>query len=117
MSENQTFLERRNHSRKPVKIPVQYRLVEDPKELEGLRGKTALAKDLSLDGMYIKTPKGASVGDVIRLDISMPENSRHLFAFAEVVWSNPKGAGVRLMLMAVEDKESLQAYLDKVPAK
>jgi len=117
MTDNKSFLERRSNSRKPVKIPVQYRLVEDPKEIEGLRGKTALAKDLSLDGMYIKTAKDATVGDIVRLDISMPEKSRRLFAFAEVVWANPKGAGLRLMLMAVEDKEALQAYLDKVPAK
>ena len=117
MPNNESFLERRSNTRKPVKIPVQYHLVEDPKELKDLKGKTALAKDLSLDGMYIKTDKAANVGDIIRLDVSMPEKSKQLCAFAEVVWANPKGAGLRLMLMAIEDKEDLQAYLDKVETK
>ena len=47
MADNKTFLEKRVHSRIPVKIPVQYRQVEDPKELENLRGKTGLAKDVT----------------------------------------------------------------------
>ena len=117
MAETQSFLEKRSQSRTPVKIPVQYRMVDDPKELKDIKGRTALAKDLSLDGMFIKTDKTANVGDVIRLDISMPEKSRRLFAFAEVVRVSKKGAGPRLMLMAVEDQEALKDYLDKAPAK
>jgi hypothetical protein len=113
MTDNKTYLEKRVHSRIPVKIPVQYRQVEDPKELENLRGKTGLAKDVSLDGMYIKTDKPVKVGDVFRLDISVPEKSKQLFAFAEVVWVNDTGAGLRLMLMESEDKESLKLYLEK----
>src|SRR5579864_1241253 len=106
MTENKTFLEKRLRSRVGVKIPVQYRQVEDPKELENLRGRIALAKDMSLDGMYIKTDDPVKVGDIFRLDISVPENSKQLFAFAEVVWGNHQGAGLRLLLMAVEDKEA-----------
>ncbi len=117
MTENKTFLEKRVHSRIPVKVPVQYRLVEDPQELENLRGQTALAKDLSLEGMHIKTDKTVKVGDVFRLDISVPEKSKQLFAFAEVVWVNETGAGLRLMLMAVEDQEALKGYLDKASAQ
>lgn len=111
MSENRSFLEKRNHSRVPVKIPVQYRQVEDPKELEELRGRTALAQDASLEGMHIKTGIPVKIGDVFRLDISVPERSKQLFAFAEVVWVNESGAGLRLMLMESEDRESLKAYL------
>jgi hypothetical protein len=117
MTETQSFLERRSHSRIPVKIPVQYRLVDDPKELKNIKGRTALAKDLSLDGMFIKTDKTVNAGDVIRLDISMPEKSRRLFAFAEVVRVSKKGAGLKLMLMAVEDQEALKTYLDNPPSE
>jgi len=114
MAENKTFLEKRVQSRIPVKIPVQIRRVEDPTELKKLRGQTALAKDLSLDGMYIKTDKSVKVGDIFRLDISIPEKpKRQLFAFAEVVWIKQTGAGLKLLLMPEEDKESLRGYLDK----
>ncbi len=112
MSENKSFLEKRSHVRVPVKIPVQFGLVEDPKELEELKSQIGLAKDLSLDGMFIKTDKMVKVGDVFRMDISLPEKSKQLFAFAEVVWANETGAGLRLMLMAMEDKEDLKGYWD-----
>ncbi len=113
MAENESFLEKRSQSRVPVKIPVQFGLVEDPKELEKLKSRTALAKDLSLDGMFIKTDKKVKAGDIFRLNISLPEKSKQLFAFAEVVWANETGAGLRLMLMAIEDKDDLKGYLDQ----
>ncbi|HEY5038335.1 MAG TPA: PilZ domain-containing protein [bacterium] len=117
MADNKSYLEKRIHSRIPVKIPIQYRLVEDSKELDNLRGLTALAKDASLDGMFIKTDQMAKIGDVFRLDISVPEKSNQLFAFAEVVWVNETGAGLRLMLMATEDRDFLKSYLDKTASQ
>lgn len=117
MNEKKSFLEKRVNSRIPVKVPVQYRLVEDPTELENLKGRTALAKDMSLDGMYIKTEQPVKVGDVFRLDVSVPKKAGQLFAFAEVIWVNDAGAGLRLMLMAVEDKEYLKDYLDQLATK
>jgi len=108
-----TFLEKRVHARKTVKFPVQYQAVDNPKDLEHLRGKIALAKDLSLDGIFIKTDKDKSLkpGDILRLDISMPEKSARLFTFAEVAWVSSKGAGLHLMQMAMEDHESLESFL------
>lgn len=117
MNDKKAYLEKRVNSRIPVKIPVQYRLVEDPTELEDVRGRTALAKDLSLEGMYIKTDQTVKVGDVFRLDVSVPERSKQLFAFAEVIWVNDAGAGLRLMLMASEDKDSLKDYIERVASK
>jgi len=110
---NKMYLEQRLHSRKTVKIPIQYRLVDDPKEIKSVRGKTALARDLSLEGMHLKVPKDKPVksGDILRLDISLPKKGGHLFAFAEVAWANPKGAGLRLLQMPVEDRESLKGFL------
>jgi hypothetical protein len=117
MADANAFLEKRGNSRLAVKIPVQFRLVEDRKELDGLKGHTALAKDISLDGLYINSPKSVNIGDIFRLDISVPEKSKHLFAFAEVVWVNPKGAGLKLLLMPNEDKDDLKAYLKKLEAE
>jgi len=113
MAEKKSFLEKRSQFRVSVKIPVQYQLVEDPRELDIFHSRTALAKDLSLEGMYIKTDKDASVGDVFRLDISLPRDSKRLFAFAEVAWVHEGGAGLKLMLMATEDMATLQKYLEQ----
>lgn len=114
MDEKQSFLENRVRFRIPVKIPIQYVRVEDTKEIESLRGQITLAKDISMDGMFIKTSRDVKIGDVFRIDISLPENSKHLFAFAEVVWVNDSGAGLHLMLMSEEDREALKFYLDQI---
>jgi len=112
MQQTASFLEKREHSRIKVKIPVNYKLVEDKKELEKVRGRHALAKDLSLNGMFMKTDKSVKTGDVFSLDISIPDQKvKHFFAFAEVVRITNSGAGVKLLLMPEEDKTALKEYL------
>jgi hypothetical protein len=108
--------ELRAHTRVPVQLPVQYRMIDNPQDAERFRGKVALAKDLSLGGMYIKIARDQSVkvGEIFRLDISLPETAQHLFAYGEVVWMNELGVGLHLMLMPEEDKESLKSYLGQV---
>lgn len=113
MQQKHANLEKRTNSRVKVKIPVSYRLVEDKKELEKVRGHRALMKDLSLNGMFIKTGKNVKKGDVIGLDISKPDNKlKHFFAFAEVVRITRAGSGIKLLLMSEEDKSGLKEYLN-----
>jgi hypothetical protein len=115
MVELKSFQERRAHFRKPVKISVDYHLVEDPAEIKNLKSQTADTRDLSLEGVYIHAGR-LNVKDVIRMDISIPKNPNSIFAFAEVVRIDQTGAGLRLMLMASEDKESLRGYLETAPS-
>jgi hypothetical protein len=108
-----SFLEKREHSRVKVKIPVHYRLVEDKKELGKIRGTHALAKDLSLSGMFIKTDRTVKLWDIFSLDISVPgKKLKHFFAYAEVVRIAKAGAGIKLLLMPEEDKAALKEFLD-----
>lgn len=115
MVEAQTFLERRAHSRATVKIPVSYSRIEDPIQIENLK-KRADTRDMSLEGIYIHGGQMKS-GDVIRLEIDVPGNMGPLFAFAEVVRTDKTGAGLRLMIMESEDKETLKTYLEKASSK
>jgi hypothetical protein len=110
------MLEKRTHSRMPVKLPIQYRLLDNPEQVEKFKGKVALAKDLSMEGMFLKIApdRALRTGEVVRLDISLPEISKHLFAFGEVVWINRLGAGIHLMLMPDEDRQYLKSYLDQL---
>lgn len=111
-----SIIEKRAQSRLPVKLPIQYRLLDNPEQVEKYRGKVALGKDLSQDGLFLKISpdKSLQTGEVIRLDITLPEIAKHLFAFAEVMWVNRLGAGVRLMLMPDEDRQYLNSYLDQI---
>ena len=99
----------------PSRIPVHYRLVEDPRLLEDLKARAGQARDLSLDGMYLRTDR-MKVGDVVRMDIPVPEKDGSLFAFAEVVRVDETGAGLRLMLMEDEDRQSLKDHLERTQA-
>ncbi len=113
MNDSSSILEKRSHSRFSVKLPIQYRLMNGSEPVERFKGKVALGKDLSQEGVFIKIApdKALRTGEVIRLDISLPEISKHLFAFGEVVWVNRLGAGIHLMLMPEEDRRFLNSYL------
>jgi hypothetical protein len=100
--------------RSKVKIPVQYWRIDEEKQPAKERGHIALAKDLSHEGMYVKTGRRLEKGEILRLEIYIRHKTKHIYALAEVVWTDKKGGGLHLMLMPEEDKESLKKYLVKV---
>ncbi len=116
MPEANMFVEKRIHPRVSVKIPVKYRVIEDQKELETVferkkREQTTRTMDVSLGGLYIVAEQVLNIGSILRLDISIPEKSSLVSAFAEVVWSNETGGGLHFLAMKEDDVESLKKYL------
>jgi len=118
MPEANMFVEKRVHPRVSVKIPVKFRVIEDQKELETVferrkKEQTTRTMDLSLGGLYIVADSVLNIGSILRLDISLPERSSLISAFAEVVWSNETGAGLHFLAMKEDDVENLKNYLNK----
>ena len=118
MPEANMFVEKRVHPRVSVKIPVKFRVIEDQKELETVferrkKEQTTRTMDMSLGGLYIVADAVLNIGSILRLDISMPEKSTLISAFAEVVWSNETGAGLHFLAMKEDDVENLKNYLSK----
>jgi hypothetical protein len=119
MTKPEAFLEHRAHPRVRVRIPVHCRPLDNPQEMEKLHDQSGVVKDLSLQGLFLKTSRTVEPGEVLRLEIPLKKTGRSLFAFAEVMWVKPgkwffkNGAGLKLMLMPVEDQEALKAYLDQ----
>ncbi|HJT25490.1 MAG TPA: PilZ domain-containing protein [bacterium] len=111
-----SIIEKRTHSRLSVQLPIQYRLLNTSDSTERYKGRVALGKDLSQEGIFLKIApdKEVQAGEVVRLDITLPEIAKHLFAFGEIIWVNRLGAGVRLMLMPDEDRQYLNSYLDQI---
>jgi c-di-GMP-binding flagellar brake protein YcgR len=119
MPEANMFVEKRIHPRVSVKIPVKYRVIEDQKELETVferkkREQTTRTMDVSLGGLYIVADQILNIGSILRLDISIPEKSSLISAFAEVVWANETGGGLHFLAMKEDDAESLKTYLVNV---
>lgn len=118
MPEANMFVEKRVHPRVSVKIPVKYRVIEDQKELETVferrkKEQTTRTMDMSLGGLYIVAETILNIGSILRLDISLPEKTSLISAFAEVVWSNETGAGLHFLAMKEDDVENLKNYLSK----
>ena len=116
MPEANMFVEKRVHPRVSVKIPVKYRIIEDQKEIETVferkkREQTTRTMDVSLGGLYIVADQLLNIGSILRLDISIPEKSSLISAFAEVVWANETGGGLHFLAMKEDDAESLKSYL------
>jgi c-di-GMP-binding flagellar brake protein YcgR len=118
MPDANMFLEKRVHPRVSVKIPVKYRVIEDQKEIETVferkkREQTSQTMDVSLGGLYLVADQVLNVGSILRLDITLPEISHVISAFAEVVWSNETGGGLHFLAMKEEDVDSLKNYLNQ----
>lgn len=118
MPEANMFVEKRVHPRVSVKIPVKYRVIEDQKELETVferrkKEQTTRTMDMSLGGLYIVADSVLNIGSILRLDISLPEKTSIISAFAEVVWANETGAGLHFLAMKEDDVENLKHYLGK----
>jgi c-di-GMP-binding flagellar brake protein YcgR len=118
MPEANMFMEKRVHPRVSVKIPVKYRVIEDQKEIETVferkkREQTSQTMDVSLGGLYLVSEQVMNVGSILRLDIAIPDNSRMVSAFAEVVWSNETGGGLHFLAMKEEDVDALKNYLNQ----
>ena len=102
-----------------IKLPIQYRLVEDPSEVSGAKGNAAPVKqtetvDMSLCGMNISVDKPLKMGTILRVDFSLPESTKTLTFFAEVVLAGPNGVGPRFIMGNNNNAKLLKAGLDKV---
>lgn len=119
MPEANIFLDKRAHPRVPARIPVNYLVMEDHKEIRNIRElgsktKVGQTQDTSLGGMFIVADQALNGGDILNLKISIPSRSVPLSAFAEVVWSNTSGAGLHFLAIKEEDSIDLDAYLKKI---
>ncbi len=118
MTKSQAFLEHRAHQRVSVKVPIQFQILEKREAMDKLQNVKGITKDISLEGLFLRTAQDVKPGDVFRLEIPLPHQRRSLFAYAEVVWVKEgkmffkNDVGLKLMLMPVEDQEALKAYLE-----
>jgi len=122
MPEGNLFLDKRAHPRVPVKIPIQFRLMEDHKEITnikdmGSKTKAGQTLDTSMGGMFVVADQNLSIGDILSLKITIPPKTMALSAFAEVVWANATGAGLHFLAMKEEDVAELENYLKGVTDK
>src|SRR5258708_36267806 len=112
------FLEKRSDTRVPIKIPVKYQVLDDQNEInsvieDGKKDRSAHTMDLSVKGMCIVTQQTLKKGNILRIDISLSGHPALIRAFAQVVWANDTGGGLKFLSIKDEGTLVLRAYLDK----
>ncbi len=118
MPDANIFMERRVDPRIKVNVPVKYRFLEDKKEIKTVlehrkREKSALAMDISLGGMQITADQAIKEGDIMDFEITLPDLSEPLSAFAEVVWAKENTGGIHFVKLSEEDFLVLKVYVRK----
>ncbi len=73
--------------------------------------------NVSLGGLCLAGDSGLSVGNIVRLEINLPETSHILSAFGEVVWATENGEGLHFEAIKEEDTDLLKNYLTRWSAK
>jgi hypothetical protein len=112
------LLEKRVNPRMSLNIPIKYRIIEDQREITTVlernhKDQNSRTKDVSLDGLYLIADNVPEVGSVLILDITLPNVSRIISSYAEVVWSNDTGGGLHFEVIKEEDFEILKSYLSQ----
>ena len=118
MPDAKMFIERRQHPRVQMALPIKFRVIDDQREIETLlerrkRDQTSETIDLSQGGAYIAAPTELKTGTILRLDVQVGDGAPNISAFAEVVWANETGAGLRFLAMKEEDAQRLKDHLEK----
>lgn len=118
MADRKMFVEKRVHPRIPIRIPVKHRVIEEQKEIKTIFERKNIEKtghtlNLSLGGLCLATDQGLNVGSMLRLEIILPEISRMISAFGEVIWSKDTGGGLHFEAMKEEDVDALKGYLSR----
>ena len=81
--------ERRRHSRAQVNLPVTVQSSEET--------TTGEMKNLSFGGAFIDCEKPLAPGETFDMSIHIQDRVESLMDKAQVVWSSPRGIGVRFL--------------------
>ena len=119
MPDTNSYVEKRIYPRVQVNLPVKYKVFEYETDLTTVFERKKIIKnshtlDVSSGGLFLMTDHALEVETMLRLDISLPTLSHEISAFAEVVWANPSGAGLRFAAIRNEDAETLRNYLSHI---
>jgi Tfp pilus assembly protein PilZ len=126
MDDAQLTLEKRRFPRVAVALHVRFKVINNIKADELYKGRESLvcrSSNVSRGGIAITTDQKLSKGDLIKVELVLPDSSRPIKAFAEVKWCAPakeaskEGAfhgGIVFMALGREDEERLDQFLGQL---
>ncbi len=115
--------DKRKHPRIKVTIPVQFKVINETDEaLIALEEKKILlsgrSKDVSAEGLFLISDRFLEKGDILKLEVVLPEEPKPVRAFSEVIWlsdhglqEGKHGAGIYFMALRDEDADSIGRFV------
>jgi PilZ domain len=119
MAKENRFIEKRVHSRVPVKIPVKYRLEKNTNVFQGVEvwrnfKENAYTLDMALGGMKISVDRPLKIGDVLEFEIFLFFKFSYVNVYSRVVWVNGQDIGIKFLAMKEHSRSVLEDYLKSV---
>ncbi len=110
--------EKRLHPRFSIEIPVEFRVLDDQKEIDSFlewmeKEKKGKTQDVSLGGMQIVASHPLKKGAILQIDLIIPPHKEKLVTYAEVIWPGEYGGGLKFLMMADDVKKNLKSFLEK----
>ena len=118
--------DKRRHPRVQVELPVKYKLINQSEEALQLQQhrrshRQGASRDVSVEGLCLMTEQTLEKGDILKIEVQLPEEPHPVRAFSEVVWTaesesgEPKHvSGIYFMALRDEDAERMQGYVRRV---
>lgn len=123
MEEASLSFDKRKHSRIKVTIPIQYTVINDTEEaliaLDEKKSKLAgNSEDVSAEGMFLVSDRLLEKGDILKIEIALPNEAKPIRAFSEVVRvskeglsDNKQGVGIYFMALRDEDADKIGHFV------
>ncbi|MEW6516976.1 MAG: PilZ domain-containing protein [candidate division FCPU426 bacterium] len=123
MEEASLSFDKRKHPRIKVTIPVQFKVINETDEaMMALEEKRSLlkgdSKDVSAEGLFLVCDRILEKGDILKIEVVLPEESKPVRAFSEVIWvsdhglsEGKHGAGIYFMALRDEDADAIGRFI------
>ncbi len=128
MEKGALSFDKRKHPRLKVQVPVEFKVVNQSEVTQLLEQRKLIksgdSKDLSAAGLFLVSEHALAKGDIVRLDVHLPNEPRPVRAFSEVVWCSDEGlsagkhgSGIFFMALKDEDRERMGRFIGEALAK
>lgn len=123
MEEASLSFDKRKHPRIKVTIPVQYKVINETDEaVLALEERKSLlkgdSKDVSAEGLFLVSDRILEKGDILKIEVVLPDEHKPVRAFSEVIWvsdhgltEGKHGAGIYFMALRDEDADAIGRFI------
>ena len=127
MEEAALSFDKRKYPRIKMELQVKYKVINQNEEaLALLEHKKAVqmgqAQDVSEQGLCLAGSQRLNPGDIIKLEVPLPEDNHLVRVFSEVIWSTEKDSagrflsGIYFMALKDQDAEKMKRFVEKTLA-